>query len=87
MVNVATLPRASDDGSVVFESVVRVLEQSLDAFTALDLGLAVLHGEPNDIMRGIAVHLAQSIDDVPEFVFLPGGDFDSASSFSFAADY
>jgi len=71
----------------VFESVVRTLEQRLEAFAALDFGLAVLHGEPNDIMRRIGVHFAQSIDDVPEFVFLPAGNFDSASSLRFTADY
>ena len=70
----------------MFESVVRALEQGLEAFAALDFGLAVLNSEPNDIMRWIGVHLAQSIDDVPEFVLLPAGDFDSAS-FSFVADY
>jgi hypothetical protein len=71
----------------VFESVVRALEQRLEAFAALDFSLAMLHGKPNDIMRRIGVHLAQSIDDVPEFVFPPTGDFDSASSLRFAADY
>lgn len=62
------------------------MEQALQAFAALDFGLRVLYCQPNDIMGWIGMPLAQSIDDVPEFVLLPAGDFDSAS-FGFVADY